>query len=101
MKTAMVISPHADDAAAFCGATLAKFADEGWNVILVRVTDDRSDSLKLSIEETIQVNTEELRKAAGILGIKEIIELGFETDMLADRVPVPEIPTLRGLYIRS
>ena len=38
---AMVISPHADDAAAFCGATLAKFATQEWNVVLVRMTDDR------------------------------------------------------------
>ena len=71
MKTAMVISPHADDAAAFCGATLAKFADDGWNVILVRVTDDWKDSVKLSIDETIRKNTEELRIAADILGIKK------------------------------
>ena len=84
MHTAMVISPHADDAAAFCGATLAKFIDQGWKVILVRVTDDRKDSLGLSIEETIQKNTEELRKSARILGIQEVVELGFETDMLAD-----------------
>ena len=84
MKTAMVISPHADDAAAFCGATLAKFVDEGWKVILVRVTDDRKDSLGLSIEETIQKNAAELRESARILGIQEIVELGFETDMLAD-----------------
>jgi len=84
MPTAMVISPHADDAAAFCGATLAKFARQGWKTILVRVTDDRKDSLGLSIEETIRRNTEELRAAARILGIAEIIELGFETDTLAD-----------------
>jgi len=84
MHTAMVISPHADDAAAFCGATLAKFADQGWRVILVRVTDDSKDSLGLSIEETIQVNTEQLHKAAEILGISEIIELGYETDCLGD-----------------
>lgn len=84
MNTAMVISPHADDAAAFCGATIAKFADQGWRVILVRVTDDRKDSVGLSIEETIQKNAEELREAARILGIHEIVELGFETDLLAD-----------------
>ena len=41
-------------------------------------------SLGLSIEETIRRNTEELRAAARILGIAEIIELGFETDTLAD-----------------
>lgn len=84
MKTALVISPHADDAAAFCGATIAKFADEGWQILLVRVTDDRKDSVGLTIEETITRNTEELHRAAKILGVREIIELGFETDMLAD-----------------
>ena len=84
MLTTMVISPHADDATAFCGGTLAKLAHQGWNVILVRVTDDRKDSLGFSIEETIQKNAEELRTAAKILGIQEVVELGFETDMLAD-----------------
>jgi LmbE family N-acetylglucosaminyl deacetylase len=84
MPVAMVISPHADDAAAFCGATLAKFARQGWHMILVRVTDDRKDSLELSIEETIQRNTAELHEAARILGISEIVELNYETDCLAD-----------------
>lgn len=84
MKNAMIFSPHADDAAAFCGATLAKFADQGWQVILVRVTDDSKDSVGLTREETIRKNTEELREAAEILGIKDIIELGYETDALFD-----------------
>ena len=84
MKTALVISPHADDAAAFCGATLAKFADQGWQVILVRVTDDCKDSVGLTLEETKRRNAEELREAARIMGISEIVELGYETDCLAD-----------------
>ena len=84
MKTAMVISPHADDAAAFCGATLAKLAAQGWNITLVRVTDDQKDSIGLSIEETIRVNTEQMHEAAQIMGIHTIIELGFMTDALAD-----------------
>jgi LmbE family N-acetylglucosaminyl deacetylase len=90
MKTAMIISPHADDAAAFCGATIAKFADQGWHIILVRVTDDRKDSVGLTVEETITKNTEELHNAAKILGVSEIVELGFETDMLAD-VPLGKL----------
>jgi LmbE family N-acetylglucosaminyl deacetylase len=84
MRTAMVISPHADDAAAFCGATLAKLADEGWNVVLVRVTDDRKDSVGLTVEQTIARNAAELQTAAAILGVREVVELGFETDVLAD-----------------
>lgn len=90
MPVALVISPHADDAAVFCGATLAKFAQDGWKVILVRVTDDRKDSVSLSIKETIAQNTKELHDAAQILGVSEIVELGFETDVLAD-VPLGKI----------
>jgi LmbE family N-acetylglucosaminyl deacetylase len=84
MHTAMVINPHADDAAAFCGATLAKFANQGWPVVLVRATDDSKDSFGLSVEETIQANTVQLHKAAAILGISEIVELGYQTDCLGD-----------------
>lgn len=84
MHTALVISPHADDAAAFCGATLAKFAAQGWKVVLVRVTDDAKDSIGYSIDETVQINTDELNKAADILGVSEIIDLGFPTDCLGD-----------------
>ncbi len=84
MYTAMVISPHADDAAAFCGATLAKFADKGFRVIMVRVTDDCKDSIGLTLEETRRRNTAEMHEAAKILGISEIVDLGFETDSLAD-----------------
>jgi len=84
MHTAMVISPHADDAAAFCGATLAKFSNQGWRVVLVRVTDDCKDSVGLSQQETIRLNTEQLHIAARTLGITEIVELGYETDCLAD-----------------
>ena len=69
MHTAMIISPHADDAAAFCGATVAKFAGEGWRVILVRVTDDAKDSLGLTVEETKKRNTAELHEAAKIMGV--------------------------------
>lgn len=95
MKTAMIFSPHADDAAAFCGGTLAKFAAEGWKIVLVRVTDDALDSVGLTVEETVRRNTEELHLAAEIMGISEIVELGFPTDMLGD---VKETE-LRGHFI--
>lgn len=95
MHTAMVISPHADDAAAFCGGTLAKLARQGWRVLLVRVTDDRKDSVGLTLEETIRRNRLELEAAAAHLGVAGIIDLGFETDCLAD---VPEV-ALRERFV--
>ncbi len=83
-KTALVIIPHADDAAAFCGGTVAKWAAEGWRMVLVRVTDDWSDSVGLTREETIRRNRAELEEAATILGVAEIVELGYPTDTLGD-----------------
>jgi len=84
MRTALAICPHADDAAAFFGGTLTKFADEGWKTIIVRVTDDAKDSVGSSLEATVARNTAELAAAARIMGVSEIVELGYSTDSLGD-----------------
>lgn len=96
MKTVLVIAPHADDPAAFCGGQVIHFADEGWRVIMVRVTNDETDSIGLSREETIRRNTEQMHAAAKILGISEIVELGYVTDTLGDVSRV----ALREKFIR-
>lgn len=80
----LVIVAHADDAALFVGGTLRLLADRGARVVLLRVTDDRYDSVGLSIPETVAANTRELERAAHILGIADIVELGWETDKLGD-----------------
>jgi LmbE family N-acetylglucosaminyl deacetylase len=80
----LVIVAHADDAALFVGGTLRLLADRGARVVLLRVTDDRYDSVGLSIPETVAANTRELERAARILGIADIVELGWETDRLGD-----------------
>ncbi len=83
-KTAMVICPHADDAAAFCGGQIIHFVNSGWQVTMVRVTNDETDSIGLSPSDTIQINTEQMHQATRILGITEIVELGYVTDCLGD-----------------
>ncbi len=82
--TALAICPHADDAAAFFGGTLIKFSAQGWRTVLVRVTDDCKDSVGLTREQTVDQNTRQLKQAARIMGVSEIVELGYETDSLAD-----------------
>ncbi|MEO8609935.1 MAG: PIG-L deacetylase family protein [Chloroflexota bacterium] len=91
-QSVLVICPHADDAAAFCGGQVIKFADEGWNVVMVRVTNDETDSIGLSREDTVKINTEQMQKAAQIMGVHEIVELGYITDCLGDvsRVEIRE-----------
>jgi len=83
-RTALVIAPHADDAAAFLGGTLVRFAAEGWRMVLVRVTDDARDSVGSTVEDTTRINAEQLRNAADILGVDAIEELGYPTDTLGD-----------------
>lgn len=83
-RTALVVVPHADDAALQCGGTLALMSRRGWRLVLVRVTNDAFDSAGLDRERTIARNTEELHRAGRVMGVDEILELGFETDRLAD-----------------
>lgn len=91
-QTVLVICPHADDAAAFCGGQVIKFSDEGWHVVMVRVTNDETDSIGLSREATIKINAEQMNKAAQIMGVHEVVELGYITDCLGDvsRVEIRE-----------
>jgi LmbE family N-acetylglucosaminyl deacetylase len=83
-RTILVISPHADDATLFIGGTIAAWSDAGWNVIVVRVTDDRWDSVGLSEAQTIANSAAEFRQAMEILGVAQVVDLGLQTDVLAD-----------------
>ncbi len=80
----LVIVAHADDATLFCGGTLRLMADRGARIVVLRVTDDRFDSVGASVDDTIATNTRQLHAAAEILGIERIVELGWHTDRLGD-----------------
>ena len=56
--------------------------------MLVRVTDDRRDSVGISEQEAITRNHDELRHAATILGVTEVVDLGYVTDQLANESEV-------------
>ncbi len=83
-RTILLVVAHADDVALFLGGTVAAWTRAGWRVVVVRATDDRWDSVGLSEADTIVANNAEFRRAADILGIAEIVELGHHTDTLAD-----------------
>ena len=80
----LVVVAHADDLALFLGGTIARWSDAGWTVVAVRVTDDRWDSVGLTEAETIARNNAELHRSAAVLGISEVVDLGYPTDVLAD-----------------
>ena len=83
-RTILLVVAHADDPALFLGGTILRWADAGWRIVCVRVTDDRWDSHNLTEAETIAANRTEFEQAATALGIAEIVELGYATDVLGD-----------------
>jgi LmbE family N-acetylglucosaminyl deacetylase len=80
----MLVVAHADDVALFLGGTVAVWADRGWKVVVVRVTDDRWDSVGMDERSTIDANRNEFLAATETLGVNDIVELGYATDVLGD-----------------
>lgn len=93
----LLVVAHADDPAIFAGGVLALFADAGWQIHALRVTDDRWDSVDLPEDETIRRNAAEYRQACAILGIGAVEDLGWATDTLGDASRV----ALRERLIRA
>lgn len=96
-RTILVVVAHADDVALFLGGTVARWAEAGWRVVVVRVTDDRWDSVGMDTATTIAANSTEFAQACEALGVAEIVELGLPTDTLGDASEVG----LRALIIEQ
>ncbi len=83
-RVVLVVVAHADDVALFLGGTVARWAELGWRVVVVRVTDDARDAHGLTMEQAAARNAAEFRLAAERLGVSEVVEFGYPTDMLGD-----------------
>ncbi len=80
MNTALVLSPHLDDAAFSCGGTMALLADAGWRVVMVTaftrsVADPRGFALACQTDKGLgpeidymALRRDEDRDAAALLG---------------------------------
>ena len=67
-----------------CAATLAKLCAEGWEVVLVLCTDGSkgSDDPEMTAERLAQIRADEQRESARILGLKEVVFLGYPDSYL-------------------
>lgn len=88
---------HADDLLLFIGGTIAALVKAGWQIGVVRATDDRWDSYQLTEMATIKANQVEFDNAMAKIGVSKVFELGLSTDLLADYSEVE----LRKQFIRS
>ena len=97
MKRVLVFAAHGDDIEFFAGGTIAKFAALGHDVTLVCATDNDKGTFELSADEMRAVRDRELQGAAGILGVKRVVPLGYSDGDLAYQAS-PQ--TLRGQFMK-
>ena len=80
----MVIVAHADDADFMAAGTAALWAREGTEVTYVIVTngDKGSDDPEMTSERLAALRKDEQERAAAVLGVKQVLFLGYEDGML-------------------
>ncbi|MGB9789699.1 MAG: PIG-L deacetylase family protein [Thermotoga caldifontis] len=95
----LCVQPHPDDADISMGATVAKLSKKGVRVYYVTVTDGSAGTLDESLmgERLAEIRKKEQEKAAEILGVHELIWLGFEDlgDYSVEQVRVKLVEVLR------
>ncbi|MGH7424648.1 MAG: PIG-L deacetylase family protein [Candidatus Methylomirabilales bacterium] len=83
---ALVFCAHPDDGEFSCGGSMARWGGEGKEVILCVVTNGAAGSNDPSVvrEELVALREREQRQAAEIVGVKEVIFLGYEDGYVED-----------------
>jgi len=97
MKRVLVFEAHGDDMEFFAGGTIAKFAARGHDVTVVCATDNDKGSFERTADEMRAVRDRELNDAAGVLGVKRVMALGYSDGDLAYQATPQE---LRGAFMR-
>jgi N-acetyl-1-D-myo-inositol-2-amino-2-deoxy-alpha-D-glucopyranoside deacetylase len=78
-RTILAVFAHPDDESLACGGTLARLADAGARVVLICASRGEkgrvSDPALVATHDLASVRSEELREAAHVLGISEVLLL--------------------------
>ncbi len=79
LERAMVVVAHADDAEFGCSGTVAKWCAEGVEVVYVICTDGSKGTGDRTItsEELSEIRTREQVEAGKVLGLKDVVFLGY------------------------
>jgi LmbE family N-acetylglucosaminyl deacetylase len=80
----MVVVAHADDAEYGCSGTVSKWCKEGMEVVYVLCTDGSKGSSdpEMTPERLVEIRRQEQLAAAKVLGVKDVIFLGYADSML-------------------
>ncbi len=84
VTNALVVFAHCDDAEWFFGGTVARLVAQGAEVNYVVCTDGSSGGVDLSVSdaELAATRAAEQRAAADVLGVGEVVFLGYHNDEL-------------------
>ncbi len=82
----MVVTAHPDDAEFGVAGTVARWTQEGKQVVYVVCTDGDKGTSDRSIkpEQLAEIRKREQEAAAGVLGVREVIFLGYPDQELED-----------------
>lgn len=82
----MVICPHADDAEFGAAGTVARWTREGRRVVYVVITngDKGTTDRSLPPESLVAIREREQRAAARVLGVQDVVFLGYPDQGLED-----------------
>jgi LmbE family N-acetylglucosaminyl deacetylase len=96
-RRALVIVAHPDDAEFLCGAAVARWCSEGWEVSYLLTTsgDMGSHDGAMSRERLGLIREKEQRQAAEVLGVRECVFLRYPDGFVEDTVE------MRGDIVRE
>jgi LmbE family N-acetylglucosaminyl deacetylase len=86
-RRALVIAPHPDDEVLGCGGTIARLADEGWEVTVVAVCSDLPPLYPADVAPLVE---SEARRAHAVLGVHESVFLDLPS-VEVSRGPVAQL----------
>ncbi len=84
IESILVVMAHPDDAEFCCGGVAKQYTDKGVAVTYVVLTggDKGNHDLGVTVSQVVEKRMEEQRRAAAVLGVKEVIFLGEEDGFL-------------------
>jgi LmbE family N-acetylglucosaminyl deacetylase len=83
----LIVTPHADDYLVCAGGTVAAMIQNGTKAYVVRVTNDEKDAYGISPEEAALRSRAESEEAASVLGVSEVVSLGYRSGELGGVSP--------------
>jgi LmbE family N-acetylglucosaminyl deacetylase len=95
--TLLAVFAHPDDESFAVGGTLAKYAAEGVEVVIVSATRGETGIRGVDASEAAALREAELRGAAAELGVSRVVFLGYPDGGLADIDPDGAVSRLMAL----